>query len=181
VLLWNHRWEYDKAPERFAAALDALTARGFDFRLCLLGQRFREASPALATITARHATRLPENAHAPTRAAYLAALDQSHIAVSTARHEFFGLATLEALRRGLAPVLPNDLGYPELLPRALRHAPHLFDAASSPEAIADAVETTTRALWAAELPSEAFLAATDRFQWSRVAPELDAHLSAAAN
>ena len=36
--------------------------------------------------------------------------------LSTARHEFFGIAVAEALRAGCLPWLPARLSYPELLP-----------------------------------------------------------------
>ena len=43
VILWNHRWEFDKAPEVFFEALAALAAEGMDFRVIVCGQRFRNA------------------------------------------------------------------------------------------------------------------------------------------
>ena len=36
--------------------------------------------------------------------------------LSTARHEFFGVAVVEALLAGCLPWLPDRLSYPELLP-----------------------------------------------------------------
>ena len=37
LLLWNHRWEFDKRPEMFARALAGLLDRGLDFEVALLG------------------------------------------------------------------------------------------------------------------------------------------------
>lgn len=126
VLAWTHRWEYDKAPERLLALTRELVARGVDHRLLLLGERFRDVPAALVALEDEGADRIVHSGFAPSRAAYLELLDGAHLAVSTARHEFFGLATLEALRRGLLPVLPDDLAYPELLPEAHREAPWLY-------------------------------------------------------
>jgi len=42
--------------------------------------------------------------------------------LSTARHEFFGIAVVEALLAGCLPWLPDRLSYPELLPPALHGA-----------------------------------------------------------
>lgn len=176
VLVWNHRWEYDKAPEVFASALDALEERGFDFKLRLLGQRFRTNPPALAEIEERFQDRILGSAHVASRADYVACLDAGHISVSTAHHEFFGLATLEALRRGLMPVLPADLAYPELLPAQLRCQPLLYDPGRNPAAIADAVIAAAMQIQTSEDPRKALITATDRFHWNQVAPELDAHL-----
>ncbi len=41
LLLWNHRWEYDKDPETFFRAVYALAGEGLDFGLILLGESFR--------------------------------------------------------------------------------------------------------------------------------------------
>ena len=50
LLVWNHRWEYDKAPEIFAEALSILKHSGVDFRLALLGARPRVVPEALQQI-----------------------------------------------------------------------------------------------------------------------------------
>src|SRR6185369_9661134 len=38
LILWNHRWEYDKDPEAFFAALYQLAEEGTDFRVAVLGE-----------------------------------------------------------------------------------------------------------------------------------------------
>ena len=40
--------------------------------------------------------------------------------LSTARHEFFGMAVVEAMQCGCLPWLPDRLSYPELLPESAR-------------------------------------------------------------
>ena len=49
------------------------------------------------------------------RAAYCDALLQADVFVSTARHEFFGIAAAEAIAAGCFPLLPDRLAYPELV------------------------------------------------------------------
>ena len=44
-LVWNHRWEYDKAPERLFSALKILANRQIDFKLHILGEQFRTIPP----------------------------------------------------------------------------------------------------------------------------------------
>jgi hypothetical protein len=52
-ILWNHRWEYDKAPERFFGALRQLQQHEVDFRLQVLGQRFRNSPPVFVATQGR--------------------------------------------------------------------------------------------------------------------------------
>ena len=41
MILWNHRWEYDKDPETFFRAVRTLADEGLDFGLLLLGRSHR--------------------------------------------------------------------------------------------------------------------------------------------
>jgi len=45
---------------------------------------------------------------------YCMLLHQADIVVSTAVHEFYGIAVIEAVRAGCRPLLPKRLSYPEL-------------------------------------------------------------------
>ena len=45
LIVWNHRWEHDKNPERFFAALFSLSESGARFRVAVCGQRFEQAPP----------------------------------------------------------------------------------------------------------------------------------------
>ena len=49
------------------------------------------------------------------RLAYTELLGQADVVVSAARHEFFGIAVVEAIAAGAVPVLPRRLSYPELI------------------------------------------------------------------
>ncbi len=175
VILWPHRWEYDKAPERFLEALVELDRRGASFRLRLLGQRFRERPPALAEIEQRFADRLVASDFLD-RAGYVEALRSSDVVVSTARHEFFGLATLEAIRSGALPVLPDDLAYPELVPGELREA-FLYR-----DGVADALERGLDIVRSGARMADraALIRSTDRFTWNELAPRFDDILETAA-
>ncbi len=134
LIVWNHRWEYDKAPERFADALIAVAERGQDFRLALLGKRPRRAPPALARIRARLGPRIVADGHLP-RADYEALVARAGIVISTAIHEFQGLSVLEAASAGVRPLVPDAMCYPEQYPTEYRYAAdepdalsnHLFD------------------------------------------------------
>ena len=44
LIVWNHRWEYDKGPEAFFGALYLLQESGVGFRVALLGEHFAGAT-----------------------------------------------------------------------------------------------------------------------------------------
>ena len=43
LILWNHRWEHDKAPEDFFSVLYRLQESGVPFRLAVCGERYARA------------------------------------------------------------------------------------------------------------------------------------------
>ena len=120
LLLWNHRWEHDKAPELFADAMIQLAGEGVPFRLALLGKRPRQVPPALARLREALPERIVADGRLPL-ADYRALLGRASIAVSTARHEFQGLALLEATSAGARPLVPDALCYPEQYPPVCRY------------------------------------------------------------
>jgi glycosyltransferase involved in cell wall biosynthesis len=72
-------------------------------------------------------------------AAYRQLLNESHVVLSTALHEFQGLAVLEAAACGCLPLVPDRLSYPELLPVDCRYPSFPNDPARESEALADAL------------------------------------------
>ncbi|MBN1766450.1 MAG: DUF3524 domain-containing protein [Sedimentisphaerales bacterium] len=116
VILWNHRWEYDKNPDEFFEVLFDLDRASIDFRLIVAGQTFREAPPVFAAARKTLAHRIDHFGYVEDRQRYLYLLRRADIVVSTAIHEFFGLSVLEAVAAGCRPLLPNRLSYPELFP-----------------------------------------------------------------
>ena len=93
--------------------------------LVLLGQEFGERDAECSELLASLADCTVHRGFAPDRASYLEWLGTCDVVVSTARHEFYGIAVLEAVATGCAPLLPTRLAYPELLPTA-RHEECLY-------------------------------------------------------
>lgn len=122
VIVWNHRWEHDKDPEAFFGALRELDARGVPFRVAVCGQRYRRVPPVLLQARQWLGSRVVHWGYCPTRAEYWEVLSRAQIAVSTARHEFFGVAMLEATHAGAEPLVPDRLAYPEVFPSEYRYA-----------------------------------------------------------
>lgn len=174
VVLWNHRWEYDKDPEAFFAALAEVAARGIAFRVIIAGESFQTVPDVFAAGRRALGERVVHFGTA-TDDEYPGLLAQADVVVSTARHDFFGLAVAEAIAAGALPLLPARLSYPELVPGP---APYLYGTGG---------QLVERLCWALTRHDERTLAARrartyiERFAWPAVAPQYDRLLTAAAS
>ncbi|WP_415885009.1 DUF3524 domain-containing protein [Neptuniibacter sp. QD37_6] len=113
-ITWAARWEYDKGPDRLLAILEVLEERAIDYRLCILGQSFKNSPKQFETIRKDFAHRIDQMGFAESRAEYIAWLNASDIFLSTSIHEFQGLSVLEAVAQGALPILPNRMSYTEM-------------------------------------------------------------------
>lgn len=114
-IVWAGRWEHDKNPEDFFAAVKNLKEAGVDFRLSVIGEHFREIPEVFGWAKEYFNEHIDHFGFQPTVEDYRRVLMESDIFVSTANHEFFGISVLEAIAAGAYPVLPNRLAYPELI------------------------------------------------------------------
>ena len=168
LILWNHRWDPDKAPAVFLEALLDLASDGVDFRVALAGERFVKQDEEHATAIAALGDRVVAAAHLPA-ADYEQTLLGSDVVVSTALQEFFGVSLAEAMYAGALPIVPDRLVYPERIPpglhdRCLYRSPaqlreRLRSALSDPPSAAD------RRVLREQVAG---------FDWSVVAPRYDA-------
>jgi glycosyltransferase involved in cell wall biosynthesis len=166
LVLWNHRWEFDKAPVVFARAIVALAAEGVAFRVAVAGEPGLTPAPTLLALPDQLGDRVVQFGRIESSEAYGRLLWDSDIVVSTTRHEFFGIGTVEALYCGCWPVLPRRFNYPALVPPQL-HARCLWgDEAELQALLRSAI---------VERPSAPELReSAARFDWSSVAPQWDA-------
>ena len=167
LVLWNHRWEYDKDPETFFRAVDALAERGVPFRLAVCGACTRTHTPEFDAAKSRHEGRILHWGEADSQT-YAALLRAADVVVSTAIHEFFGLSVCEAVYCGAAPVLPRRLSYPELIPEHLHEDVLYDDFGQLVDRLHARVSTKLDPRVRAELRS-----AMARHDWSRRASEYD--------
>ncbi len=137
MILWNHRWEYDKRPDRFEAVLDTLANRGVDFQLALLGPRPEKVPGELSAIREKHAARIVADGMVP-RAEYETLLKRARVVISTADHEFQGLSMIEAVSAGATPVVPDALCYREQYPGRFRYTPGNIEEAA--DRVSDALQ-----------------------------------------
>lgn len=166
VVLWNHRWEYDKDPAAFFDALRAVADAGVAFDIAVAGERYMTEPPEFADARAWLGDRVVHWGTASDDD-YPELLARADVVVSTARHEFFGVAVVEAITASAFPLLPARLSYPELVPAP---APYLYG---------DHHHLVERLCWALTRPDErrpaadAARAHVQRFAWPVVAPAYD--------
>ncbi len=175
IVLWSHRWDHDKAPELFFRALRRLDHEGLAFRVALAGANARADPREFIEAEERFGPRLVHAGHLP-REGYVDLLGRSAVVVSTAVHEFFGVAMVEAMAAGAVPLLPRSLSYPEIVPPGY-HEAVLYDAyGDMVRRLRDVLED----LPAARAAVEGLPATMDRFDWSVLAPAYDTVLAEVA-
>jgi len=136
TILWNHRWEYDKAPERFFAALLILKEQGINFLVHIAGQQFRNNPTVFDQMKVELSDHIGAWGHIDNRSEYMTIVRQSHIVISTALHDFQGLGILEAVASGCMPVVPDRLAYREFIPEQFRFISSADDAKKESETLA---------------------------------------------
>ncbi len=113
VIVWNHRWEYDKNPNLFFESLFRLFEKGCDFSLLILGKKYRRYPSIFDAV----AEKLPNNRYEilPNlpREEYIIKLKSADILPVTNDQDFFGISTIEGLAAGLTPLFPGNLVYDE--------------------------------------------------------------------
>lgn len=126
VLLWNHRWEYDKNPEVFFAVCEKLHEEGLPFKLIILGESYASRPKVFDAVKAKLADHILHWGFAEDFTAYASLVKSATILPVTSRQDFFGGSVVEAMYCGLYPLLPNRLAFPEhLFPK--QKADHLYD------------------------------------------------------
>ena len=126
LIVWNHRWEFDKQPELFFEALSKAKAQGAAFRLAILGENFQMKPQAFLSAREDFAREIIHMGYLESRDAYYDVLKRGDVVISTAIQENFGIAMAEAMRYGCLPLAPRRLSYPELIP-AWAHGACMYD------------------------------------------------------
>lgn len=124
-VLFNHRWEHDKDPAAFLAALAAVRRAGQPVEIVALGQGFSQVDAATDSLLTELSDCIQQRGFIDDPQTYFDALGTCDLVVSTARHEFYGISILEALSAGCTPLVPARLSYPEIVPAEL-HAAGLY-------------------------------------------------------
>ena len=168
-LLWNHRWEYDKGPAILLAAIRCCVGHSLPVCFHIVGQQFKRRPKEfkqIETLTAATPEVIGHWGMIADRHRYLALLDRADVVLSTALHEFQGLAVMEAVAHGCRPLVPNRLSYAELFGQAFRYQSSPDNANAEGETIAThlcSMLATPRGQWPAS-PS------MSPYTWAQLGP-----------
>jgi len=116
VILWNHRWEYDKNPESFFNLLFKLDKMDLDFKVIVLGENFSKSPEIFEEARRKLGNKIIHFGYAESFDDYASLLWKVDILPVTSNQEFFGASVMEAVYCDAIPLLPNRLTYPELFP-----------------------------------------------------------------
>jgi glycosyltransferase involved in cell wall biosynthesis len=172
-IAWASRWEHDKNPELFFAALDELVKLNVPFEISVLGESFRNSPACFEESRTKLSAHIRHWGFAESREEYFRILSESDVVVSTARHEFFGISVLEAVAVGCTPLAPKALAYPETL-----GSNDSFFHDETPPGIARSLANLAKTLEASDTsepsPSINSRVDIDRYLWATRNTELDA-------
>ena len=126
VILWNHRWEFDKNPSDFFQALFILVEKNIDFQIVILGECFNRQPKEFLIAKQVLGDRIIQFGFVDDFADYARWLWQADVLPVTSNQDFFGVSIVEAIYCNCYPILPNRLVYPELIPKKDR-ALHLYN------------------------------------------------------
>jgi glycosyltransferase involved in cell wall biosynthesis len=170
LILWNHRWEYDKNPQDFFRALYTLVDRRIEFALVILGERFRQQPAEFNEAYQRLGKRVRQFGYVPAFAEYARWLWRADLLPVTSHHDFFGASIVEGIYCGCFPLLPQRLSYPELIPSQY-HKGYFY------QDFDDLVDRLEAAIGNPDQMRQTGLRdAVARFDWSAMAPIYDDRL-----
>jgi glycosyltransferase involved in cell wall biosynthesis len=112
IILWNHRWEYDKNPESFFNALFEVKKKKLSFKLIVLGKSYSDAPKIFKLVKEKLADEIIHWGYVKTHAEYARLLCRADYLPVTSYQDFFGISVAEAMYCGAIPLLPNRLAYP---------------------------------------------------------------------
>jgi glycosyltransferase involved in cell wall biosynthesis len=120
ILLWNHRWEYDKEPQNFFDTLIKLKEKGLNFKLVVLGERNEMIPKSFELAKQRLSAEILHWGYTADFETYARWLWQADILPVSSKQDFFGGSVVEAMYCNCLPLLPNRLAYPGHIPEAYR-------------------------------------------------------------
>lgn len=126
LILWNHRWEYDKNPSDLFTVLCKLADKGLDFEVAILGENFSRQPSVFDQAKEKLGHRVVQFGFVRSFEDYARWLWRADVLPVTSNQDFFGGSAVEAMYCNTYPILPDRLGFPEHIP-ADQQQKHLYD------------------------------------------------------
>ncbi len=161
LIVWNHRWEYDKRPKPFFSALKKISEKGIDFKLAVLGERNEMIPKSFDEAKIELEDHIVHWGYAKSFDEYARWLWKGDILPVTSKQDFFGGSVVEAMYCGCIPLLPNRLAYPGHLDDAAKKV-FLYDEGEFQIRLEDAITN-----WGTSThPSSQKL--VEKYDWSKI-------------
>lgn len=168
VVLWNHRWEYDKAPTEFFQTLYQFSEQGLNFNLIVTGESFEQMPAVFTEARERLSRHILHFGFIEDLKTYHTLLSVATDLPVTSRQDFFGISVVEAASAGVRPLLPHGLAYEEHF-----NEPELF---YTPGNFSNALR---QVLFSSDRTERYDGRALLRYDWSLMAPVYDTAFKAA--
>lgn len=177
-IVWNHRWEYDKGPDRLLRLINRLLAHKQVFSLSVLGEQFRERPAEFDEIkeafSRQSSAELYHCGYIESISTYRQILASADVVLSTALHDFQGLAVIEAVAAACIPLVPDRVCYSEWFDKDCCYRSVLDDVDQEAAGLAERVIALAKAKQAGVLPKPPIL---DGLGWQALKPAYQRLLS----
>jgi len=124
IILWNHRWEFDKNPNLFFKTLIKLKDEGVAYSLVILGEEFANSPEIFNQAKKALSENIIHMGYCKSYEDYKNWLWKSDILPVTSIQDFFGISIIEAVYCDTYPILPDRLAYTELF--NIKKNPEIF-------------------------------------------------------
>ena len=115
IVLWNHRWEYDKGPDQFFNILYKVKKAQIKFSLVILGEKYTEYPDSFDKAKEILRDEILFMGYCESDNDYKNWLTKADVLPVTSIQDFFGISIVEAIAYKIYPLLPNRLAYPEIM------------------------------------------------------------------
>lgn len=166
IILWNHRWEYDKNPEDFFNTLYKLKDKNIPFHLVVLGESFDVLPECFEEAKVKLSKNILHFGHVQSKEDYAKWLWKADILPVTSIHDYFGISVVEAIYCNCIPLLPNRLAYPEHL-HAENHNNYLYE---NNKQLTDKLETLLKNI---SNESKNIKSNVSQYDWNNIIPKYD--------
>lgn len=167
LILWNHRWEYDKNPDDFFEALYELDDNGCEFEVVIAGENFSQKPAKFLEAKDRLDHRIVHFGFIESFAEYAKWLWKADIIPVTSNQDFFSISLVQAMYCNCYPIVPKRLAFPEHIPEELHYEFVYNNQADLIEKLEYAITNPTQII---ERDISMF---TKNYKWEQTAPVYD--------